>query len=322
MRQPLERLIDRLVAEHQLTGQRDRLVVHALHTSETWLRTRPVQEFQSMGWPAFQAAVLLQVARLAMHPYGRHTRSDAQPSHGPPPLPDTPSYQARTLFLPHERVGDAWFGGDWFGGQQASDGSLWVLITDITGHGYFAYLLASTMPCIWQKCWPLAAHNHCEPADLLAAMHQLFEECLPEGIFVEGTLIRLDRDGTVTVAPAGGSRLLLHRTGAARAEVITLRGAWLGLAAPHPGDQHTWTLEQGDELLLGTDGMFDQLASQPGHELSDLGPTAGTGVFEQVTQLLREALRRHDQKDDITVVGLRRLAPKSDSANSNHGYHG
>ena len=31
--------------------------------------------------------------------------------------------------------------------------------------------------------------------------------------------------------------------------------------------------------------MFDQLASQPGHELSDLGPTAGTGVFEQVTQL-------------------------------------
>ena len=158
--------------KHQLTGQRDRLVVHALHTSETWLRnaTGPgISEHGLARIPGGCPAAGRPPRHAPLwpaHPVG------AQPSHGPPPLPDTPSYQARTLFLPHERVGDAWFGGDWFGGQQASDGSLWVLITDITGHGYFAYLLASTMPCIWQKCWPLAAHNHCEPADLLAAMHQ------------------------------------------------------------------------------------------------------------------------------------------------------
>jgi Stage II sporulation protein E (SpoIIE) len=318
IRPSLERLIDRLVAQHQLTGQRDRLVVHSLHTSETWLRTRPVGEFDRIGWPAFQAAVLIQVAKLAAHPYGRQTRAGNQGARqaatsGPLPLPETPLYQSQTFFLPFDRFGNTWFGGDWFGGQQASDGSLWILLADITGHGFFAYLLASTMPSIWQKCWPVAANNHCEPADLLAAMHHLFEGCLPEGIYVEGTLVRLDRDGTVTVAPAGGTRLLLRRKGANKADLIKLRGTWLGLAPPHSEDQQTWRLEQGDELLLGTDGMFDQLADTQGRDLDALLEAAGTGVFETVTRHLRESLRDQDQKDDITVVALRRLAPKADA---------
>jgi serine phosphatase RsbU (regulator of sigma subunit) len=311
LRPTLERLIDRLIAQHRLTAQRDRLVVHSLHTAETWLRTRPAQEFAHIAWPAFLAAVMFQIGKLVALPFGRQTTATAQRSSSPSPLPESSFYQSQTVFLPYERIGNTWFGGDWFGGQQASDGSLWILLTDITGHGYFAYLLASTMPSVWQKCWPLAANNHCEPADLLAAMHQLFEECFPEGIYVEGTLVRLDRDGTVTVAPAGGTRLLLHRSGAAKSDQITIRGSWLGLAAPHPRDQHTWRLEPGDELVLATDGLFDQLADHPGDEPGAWLQTSGNGVFEQVKEQLHEALRQQSQKDDITVVALRRLAPKS-----------
>jgi len=315
LRPTLERLIDRLIAQHRLTAQRDRLVVHSLHTAETWLRTRPAQEFDHIAWPAFQAGVMIQVGKLVIHPFGRQTAATAQHSSSPSPLPETSFYQAQTVFLPYERIGNTWFGGDWFGGQQASDGSLWILLTDITGHGYFAYLLASTMPSIWQKCWPLAANNHCEPADLLAAMHQLFEECFPEGIYVEGTLVRLEPHGTVTVAPAGGTRLLLQRRNAGKADLITLRGSWLGLAAPHPRDQHTWRLEQGDELVLATDGLYDQLADHHGDDPNAWLQKTGNCVFEQVQEQLHEALRQESQKDDITVVALRRLAPKSEIPN-------
>src|SRR4051794_15431923 len=149
---PLGLLIDRLIVQNKLLQTREGLVVHALHSAETWLRTRPANDFDRLSWPAFRAAVLLQVAKLAAHPFGKKVdlRTAASPLLV---LPESPQYQSQTFFLPHDRIGDYWFGGDWFGGQHASDGSLWVLLADITGHGYFAYLLATTLPAVWQSCW-------------------------------------------------------------------------------------------------------------------------------------------------------------------------
>ena len=53
MRPALERLLERLIAEHRLVGQHDRLVLHALHTAETWLRTQPLPAFDQVSWQAF-----------------------------------------------------------------------------------------------------------------------------------------------------------------------------------------------------------------------------------------------------------------------------
>ena len=153
-----------------------------------------------------------------------------------------------------------------------------------------------------------------EPADLLAEMHHLFEDCFPEGVYVEATLVRL-AGSEVTVVPAGGSRFLLRRTGREEVEFITLRGAWLGLAAPAPADQHRWALQPDDELVLGTDGLFDQLCPVLGRNLEGLRrpKTAGInaasrpeGLYERLEQLLRSALQQKPQSDDITVVALRR----------------
>ncbi len=307
LRPALSRLIDRLVAQHQLTGQRDRLLLHALHAGETWLRTRPLQDFDQLGWQAFQGAVLLQVAKMALHPFGQPTAVPTTPQPAPLPLPASPDYQTRTVFLPSQQLGDAWFGGDWYGGEQSSDGSLWLLLADITGHGYHAYLLASAMPNVWQKCWAAGRPGR-QPADLLVEMHQLLVDCFPEGVYVEATLVRLTADGEVTVAPAGGSRLLLHRSGAPQADLISLRGNWLGLAPPSLADQHCWSLQPDDELVLATDGLFDQLAILQEQDLPDLGMLKETALFDQLQQFLQAALRQRGQKDDITIVAIRRVA--------------
>ncbi len=308
MRPALERLIDRLVAQHQLKGQHERLVLHALHTAETWLRTRPPDEFDALGWRAFQAALLVHVTKMSATPFGQQQPGVPSAQHLPLPLPDSPGYHTQTVFLPFEQLGDAWFGGDWYGGARGSDGSLWLLLADITGHGYHAHLLASALPSVFQMCWPLASKPGCQPADLLAEMHHLFEDCFPEGVYVEATLVRLDLNGVVTVAPAGGSRLLLHRTGTDRVDLISLRGAWLGLAIPSQTDQRSWALQPDDELILGTDGLFDQLAFLPGRDLPDLGRGEGADLFGRLQELLQTALTQKGQHDDITVVALRRLA--------------
>lgn len=300
VREPLAQLLDRLIQSYQLPYRRDELLTSALHTCETLLRTRPASEFARLSWPAFRATLLLQIAKFLTLPFGREVDS---PLAGPEPLPESPSYDSRTFSRPFERIGDTWFGGDWFAGVHGPDGSLWVLLADITGHGYHAYLLASGLPGVWAECWRrLPAES--EPIDLLAAMHDLLATCLPEGIFVECTLARLRPTGEVTVVPGGGTRLLHRSRGEPHSRLIKLRGGWLGLLAPQAKDQHNLVISSGDELLLGTDGLFDHLTEH--HEALQLESPEVQSLFDRVQELLGHVLEQGPQLDDITMVLLRR----------------
>jgi hypothetical protein len=299
--QALGRLMGELCVRHGLEQERDVLTLHALHLAETWLRVRPVAELEGMAWAAFRAAVLLHVAKQAAQPYGG--AGPASPA-GPQPLPDSPQYQSATLFLPYERVGTYRYGGDWFAGRHADDGSLWVIVADVTGHGYHAYLLACCLPGVWQRCWSAQPSASPEPADLLAAMHDLLADSLPDGVFLECTLARLGPDGSTTVAPAGGTRLLLQRGG--ETGLVKLRGAWLGLRPPGREEQHLVALASGDELVLATDGVFDQLEDEGGFDAVLVGPSLGQTLFERVSLMLDRSLEKAPQKDDLTMVQLRR----------------
>jgi hypothetical protein len=307
LREPLARLLEQLLRRHRLEHDPGRLVTYGLHFVETFLRTRPRSEIGGLSWNAFRGMVLMQVARVVMQPFGR--AGTAVPPAGdvsaPLPLPECAGYESRGYFRPYERIGDAWFGGDWYGGGRGPDGSLWVIVADITGHGYHAYLLASGLPAVWEQCWR-SARPDWQPADLLRSMHHLLESCLPEGIYVECTLARLEPTGTVTVSPAGGSRLLLRRAGAVRPDLVKLRGAWLGLLPPAHNDEHRWQLEAGDELLLGTDGLFDQLGTAELREVA-----ADVPLFDHLEERLRKSLAQASQRDDITMLHLRRRPPST-----------
>jgi hypothetical protein len=299
---PVARLMAQLGVRHGRSAEDARLTLYALHLAETWLRTLPFAQTRFLSWPAFRGTVLMQVARLAAQPLG----STDEPIPGPLALPESTAYSSRTLFLPFHRAGDLAFGGDWFRGERGRDGSLWVLLADITGHGYSAHLLASALPAVWQRCWQEAG-TEVEPVLLLTAMHDLLEDSLPEGVYVEGTLVRLEPDGAVTVAPAGGTRLVLRRQGGC-SDFIQLRGSWLGLMPPSTEDQRCWQLEDGDELLLSTDGVFDQLTDLNPRP-ADLLEEMDGELFEVVQDLLHQALAQGPQKDDLTMILLRRQGP-------------
>lgn len=306
---PIDRLMEAMRGRYRLPHKQDTLTRNALHAAETYLRTHPVSFFASMDWPAFRAAILLHIAKLASQPQRQQMVAQSRPGS----LPSSLCYHSEIYSLPYERIGDSWFSGDWLGGRQASDGSLWILVADITGHGYYAYLLASTLPSVWQRCWESAPAT---PAELLAAMHDLLEDCLPDGVYVECTLVRLNPDGEIVVASAGGSRLVLRRGHEETPVLLKMRGAWLGLLRPSLGDQQTWTLADGDELLLATDGLFDQLHEhRPVDVVQQLGRLAsGASLFECVHSLLQQALEHTEQQDDITMVLVRRHGRVAEAA--------
>lgn len=300
---PLARLMEELRARYRLDHKGEILTRNALAAAETYLRTRPDASFAALTWPTFRAAVLLHLAKLASQPHGQQPGERTTPT----ALPLSLRFESRVVFLPYERVGDFWFGGDWFVGKESADGSLWILLADITGHGYHAYLLASALPGVWQRCWETTPSA---PAELLAKMHDLLEDCLPEGIYVECTLVCLRSDGHVVVSPAGGSRLLVGRGPHEKPMLLKLRGGWLGLIRPSLAEQQTWTLPEDGELLLATDGLFDQLQEYSPADLSEsLGRSDnGEDLFERVNALLQQALKQTTQQDDITMVRVRRRA--------------
>src|SRR5260370_38339995 len=156
-----------LAERHRFDAAHDRTTRHALHLAETHLRTRPASDYQDQSWPAFRAALLLHVGKLAIQPFG----GQSGPVHGPDPLPESDAYQVRTLFLPHHHVAGQGFGGDWFGGRPPDDGALRGLVADATGHGPAPYLLASALPSPWETRRGPARPN-VAAADLLA-MHRV-----------------------------------------------------------------------------------------------------------------------------------------------------
>ena len=299
LRDPVERVMREVVRRNGMDDDDGVYATHALHAIETGLRSRPAALLASLTWEAFRAAQLVQVARSAMQPHGA-AQADGSPL---PPLPDSPVYRSGTFYRPHGRLGGRFFGGDWYAGRQLDDGSLWVFLADVTGHGYFAYLLASALPAVWQRCWNAHPGTPPQPAELLSVMHELLCDSLPEGIFLEATLVRLLPSGAATVVPAGGTRYLLR--GKEGPKLVKLRGAWLGLRAPTQEDQHLLHLAEGDELVLATDGVFDQL-DEGGHDAVGRRWRAGGTVFDVVRGLLEESLARSEQKDDITLVMLER----------------
>jgi serine phosphatase RsbU (regulator of sigma subunit) len=308
----IDQLMVKLIREHGLGQDHDLLSCHALHSVETFLRTQHSAEFERMSWPTFHAIALVHVAKMAFPPA---TGKQAGQVLKPDPLPECPAYHSQATFLPCEKIGDYWVGGDWFGGAAARDGSLWVIVADVTGHGYSAYLLANNLPAVWRVCWEGIPTDCSQPVALLGAMHDLLADCLPEGVYVECVLAKLKEDGWVTVAPAGGSRFLLRKAGQENITLHTLRGSWLGLVPPDPADQHALTLCSEDELVFASDGLFDQLgeSKKSSDALTDLLAHAKCAptLFDALERAVSESLQEQSQKDDITVVMVRRCAMKA-----------
>jgi hypothetical protein len=73
LHEAVERMMAELVRRHQLDDDPRVLTLHALHTAETGLRARPASSFAGLGWNAFRASVLIQLARVVHQPHGGTT---------------------------------------------------------------------------------------------------------------------------------------------------------------------------------------------------------------------------------------------------------
>ena len=59
--------------------------------------------------------------------------------------PTFDTYEVRSYLRPLDPIG-----GDWWDHDADPGSALWIIVGDVTGHGYAAYLLAAGLPHLWR----------------------------------------------------------------------------------------------------------------------------------------------------------------------------
>jgi sigma-B regulation protein RsbU (phosphoserine phosphatase) len=200
--------------------------------------------------------------------------------------------------------------GDYHDFFKRPDGQTAVFVGDGSGHGPAASMLMAVMRTL------LHTHDlHRDPGETLARAGQLFRALVPSDLFMTGVYGVLGADGCVSWAAAGNHPPLWldHRGNLHDKDELAPVGPVLGLGEG-PYETVTWHIDEGDRLLLFTDGLWDA-RSQEGEPFGRARikaylaetldrplPDVVSGLVARVTAHLRGA----DFEDDFTVLAVER----------------
>lgn len=204
-------------------------------------------------------------------------------------------------------------GGDYYDVLPALDGC-WLAVGDVAGHGLNAGLIMLMIQSVVSAV---------TKADPVAPPHRVWT--VLNEVYFDNVLLRLDRrehttlallryyaDGRVIVAGAHEHILVCHKT-TGRVDAMATLGTWLGLVKDATGEvvDTTFLLEEGDLLVLYTDGAIEAMDAQ-GEQfgLERLCRAIEEHAAESVAQVrdhLCQAILTwvHKPTDDLTVLVAR-----------------
>ena len=209
----------------------------------------------------------------------------------PAELPHVPGLTIESEYRPAREVG-----GDFFQIiPHATDGSVLIVVGDVTGHGLQAGMLVALIVGAIRN---QASHSD----DPLAMMQNLNQRLLGRGHAHATCLaLRLASDGTVTLANAG------HLPPYLNGKELPMEGAMpLGIIESAEFSLLQFRLNEGDRLILMSDGVAEA-QDEDGHLFG----------FERIHELLRQpitaaevatAAQTFGQQDDISVLRIVREA--------------
>jgi PAS domain S-box-containing protein len=256
---------------------------------------------------AVRAALSVENARL--YSERSHIAQTLQRSLLPPALPEVPGLE---LAAGYRAAGDEnEVGGDFYDAFPAAEGAWTLLIGDVSGKGAEAAALTS----LTRHTLRAAALRDLDPCENLRLLNQaLWAQAAAAGRFctVLYAQVRPDAAGAdVTLATGGHLPPYLVRSGG-RVERVQLRGSLVGgLREPTFGER-SLRLEQGDLLLLFTDGVVE-LRSGGGTERGEraleevLAAHRSESVAEIVEAVERRAAELHggEPRDDLAMLAIR-----------------
>lgn len=264
---------------------------------------------------ATSAAIALENARLyrAAIEKGRLERElqmarDLQYGLLPQELPVLPGWEFAVRWQPAREVA-----GDFYDFVHTRDGRLGLLVADVADKGMAAAIFMALARSILRA----SLANASSPAGGIAAANRLICQDATGGMFVTLFYSEVDASGQLTYVNAGHNPAIL-RDGQRRVCVeLAGTGPLLGVDEHASFRQETLQLGAGDFVLLYTDGVTEAVCDCAadacfGEERlrdSVQGQTgSASAVLDALSQALKEFMGPAPPFDDVTMVGIKRLA--------------
>jgi len=223
-------------------------------------------------------------------------------------------YEIAATMLPADEVG-----GDYYDVIESPLGEAWVCVGDVSGHGVESGLIMMmTQTSIFATLSHAAGQR---PSQVLANCNSVLKtniSRLAADRYVTCMAMQLRPDSVVF---AGKHQdVLIYRARTGLVEPVSTDGVWLGLVDDISSllQDDSRPIEENDVILLYTDGITEAMNDKRdlfGDERlrQAFARSARLGVDEIVKNIVQEVWAfMHKQKDDVTLVAVRRLpAPRA-----------
>ncbi|MEA2296242.1 MAG: hypothetical protein QOE86_3881 [Solirubrobacteraceae bacterium] len=225
----------------------------------------------------------------------------------PDRLPDLPDVEVAGCYLPASP--DDAVGGDWFDVVRLPDERVMVVVGDVVGHGLRA---ASTMSHLRTATRAYASEGH-DAAGVIDRVSSLVERT---GVGLGSTMLLACLDtltGEVRYASAGHLPGLVARRGGQARWLEHALAPPLGLASAHAARAVDDRLDDGEALVLFTDGLVERRDSELPDRLEELArAAAGDGSPEALLNRLVAAMDVAEKRgDDVALVAVERVPARA-----------
>ncbi len=222
----------------------------ALTAAATLLTQRLVR-----GWreAAELAQALDQVAAVNRQLYAEQRGIAQTLQHAllPETLPDLPGLSASSQFVPGSSGVEV--GGDWYDLMALDDGSVLLVVGDVSGQGVRA---ATTMAALRHAVLAYAARDD-QPAELLSALAR-FVDREQHDYFATVLCARIDVAGHRVLAASAGHLPPLVIDGESASYVALKVGVPIGAGEPSHYESTAFTVPPRATLLAYTDGLIER----------------------------------------------------------------
>lgn len=232
----------------------------------------------------------------------------------PKETPSLPGWQITAVWEPARAVS-----GDFYDFISFPNGSLGLVVGDVTGKGVPAALvMATTRSVIHAVTSSISGTGQVAPGDILRQVNNILCSDMPKFMFVTCLLVIIDpQTGALSVANAG--HVLPTQITAQKIQELRAVGFPLGIMPDQDYETVTAQVQPGESLFFLSDGLVESHnpngemfgSSRLNHHLDQARqviPLDGQALIDQLMSELHSfAGEGWEQEDDLTFVTLARL---------------
>jgi len=168
----------------------------------------------------------------------------------PRSAPSIPGLSVQASYIPFLVVG-----GDFYAYNEINPRKLGILVADVAGHGLSAALDSSVVRIAFHH----AVSSFVTTSDVLLSMNEFLHSYV-DYRYVSAIYAVFDLErGTMETSSAGHPPLMVSHAATGQIDSIITEGPLLGLNRTTKFEQKTIPLNQGDRVILYTDGLYERL---------------------------------------------------------------